>query len=110
VTFALVALTAPAAAPAADLRPCGKNGGESFEPAWIKRSGYDFVWYVYVGRMSCRLARSTINRGRSAGPDTFRATGYRCRQTESDVYGTGLVRDVYRCTRGRRTFEFTAYD
>lgn len=109
----LVALACLAIAPAAEsrgLRACGKNGGESFKPAWIGRSGYDFVWYVYVDGMSCRVARQTIKDGRSAGRDTFRASGYRCRQTESNVYGTGLVRDVYRCARRHRAFEFTAYD
>lgn len=107
---AVVSLAAPSAAHSRDLKLCGKNGGESFKPPWIGRSGYDFVWYVYVDQMTCRSARAAINRGQSAGKDTFRAPGYRCRKTVSNDYGVGLTRDVYRCTRGPQVFKFTAYD
>lgn len=107
VTVACV--TGPSTAGAREPRLCEDKKDKSFQPAWIARSGYDSVAYVAVDRMRCSSARAAIRRGRSTGRDTFRTKGYRCRQTVSNDYGVGLVRDVYLCTRGKRRFEFIAY-
>lgn len=99
---------APSVAQPREPRLC-EDKDKSVRAAWIARSGYHSVAYVSVDQMRCSTARTAIKRGRSAGRDTFRTKGYRCRQIVSNDYGLGLVRDVYRCTRGKRRFEFIAY-
>lgn len=106
---AVACLAGPATAGAREPRLCEDKKDKSFKPAWIARSGYRSVAYVAVDQMRCSSARAAIRRGRSTGRDTFRTKGYRCRQTISNDYGIGLVRDVYLCTRGKRRFEFIAY-
>lgn len=104
LTGSLLACAQPASA-----RTYSDCKGSSFEPAWIKKSGYLMVWYVEVRKMSCDRARAAIRGGNSRGRHTFATRGYRCTKVRSGDYGVGLTRDTFRCQHGSTAFRFLAY-